>query len=62
MIYSSGSDGTLNCTDLEIGMPTKAVDLNPDGWNVSGLGFVGCKCFLRVQDAYHTYHSNHPMH
>lgn len=33
MIYTSGSDGTINCTDLETGLPTKAIDLNPDGWN-----------------------------
>ena len=52
MIYSSGSDGTLNCTDLEIGMPSKAIDLNPDGWNVSGRGcyqYDGvCSCLLSL--------------
>ena len=33
MIYSSGSDGTLNCIDLEIRMPSKVIDLNPDRGN-----------------------------
>ncbi|MCO5570673.1 hypothetical protein L7F22_024400 [Adiantum nelumboides] len=33
MIYSCGADGTVSCSDLETGLPNRAIDLNPDGWN-----------------------------
>ncbi|KAH9330599.1 hypothetical protein KI387_002707, partial [Taxus chinensis] len=32
-IYTSGSDGTISCTDIETGLPVLLMDLNPDGWN-----------------------------
>jgi hypothetical protein len=36
-IYTSGSDGTLSCTDIETGVPILLMDINPDGWNVIHL-------------------------
>ncbi|KMZ60778.1 putative DNA damage-binding protein [Zostera marina] len=32
-IYTSSSDGSVSCTDLETGMSSRLMDLNPDGWN-----------------------------
>lgn len=34
MAYTSSSDGTVSCTDMETGISTLLLDLNPDGWNV----------------------------
>lgn len=34
MVYTSSSDGTVNCTDMETGIKTLLFDLNPGGWNV----------------------------
>ncbi|XP_058099653.1 protein DAMAGED DNA-BINDING 2 [Magnolia sinica] len=31
-LYTSASDGTISCTDLETGMSQLLMDLNPDGW------------------------------
>ncbi|WOL16542.1 protein DAMAGED DNA-BINDING 2 [Canna indica] len=33
MLYTSSSDGTVSCTDVETGTTTLLLDLNPDGWN-----------------------------
>ncbi|XP_074571002.1 DNA damage-binding protein 2 [Curcuma longa] len=33
MVYTSSSDGTVNCTDMETGIKTLLFDLNPEGWN-----------------------------
>ncbi|CAL9134246.1 unnamed protein product [Musa acuminata var. zebrina] len=33
MVYTSSSDGTVSCTDMETGISTLLLDLNPDGWN-----------------------------
>ncbi|URD80747.1 WD domain, G-beta repeat [Musa troglodytarum] len=33
MAYTSSSDGTVSCTDMETGIGTLLLDLNPDGWN-----------------------------
>ncbi|XP_077222381.1 damaged DNA binding 2 [Tasmannia lanceolata] len=32
-VYTSSSDGTISCTDLETGISDPLMDLNPDGWN-----------------------------
>ncbi|XXG66429.1 hypothetical protein AAC387_Pa05g3910 [Persea americana] len=32
-VYTSSSDGTISCTDLETGLPHLLMDLNPDGWH-----------------------------
>ncbi|KAK7300953.1 hypothetical protein RJT34_11806 [Clitoria ternatea] len=32
MVYSASSDGTLSCTDLETGISSSSINLNPDGW------------------------------
>ncbi|XP_024975547.1 protein DAMAGED DNA-BINDING 2 [Cynara cardunculus var. scolymus] len=31
-IYAASSDGTVSCTDLETGLSTSLMDLNPNGW------------------------------
>ncbi|KAJ6844536.1 putative protein DAMAGED DNA-BINDING 2 [Iris pallida] len=31
--YTSSSDGTICCTDLETGIPLVLLDVNPNGWN-----------------------------
>ncbi|GLT81707.1 hypothetical protein SLE2022_001430 [Rubroshorea leprosula] len=31
-IYAASSDGTISCTDLETGMSSSLMNLNPDGW------------------------------
>ncbi|XP_072996150.1 DNA damage-binding protein 2 isoform X1 [Typha latifolia] len=33
VLYTSSSDGTISCTDLETGISSCLLDLNPDGWN-----------------------------
>lgn len=32
MVYSASSDGTISCTDLETGLSSTPMNLNPDGW------------------------------
>ncbi|XP_058747861.1 protein DAMAGED DNA-BINDING 2-like [Vicia villosa] len=32
MVYSASSDGTISCTDLETGISSSPMNLNPDGW------------------------------
>ncbi|XP_004490593.1 protein DAMAGED DNA-BINDING 2 [Cicer arietinum] len=32
MVYSASSDGTISCTDLETGISSAPMNLNPDGW------------------------------
>lgn len=32
-LYTSSSDGTFSCTDLDTGISQTLMDLNPDGWN-----------------------------
>ncbi|KAF3777410.1 DAMAGED DNA-BINDING 2 protein [Nymphaea thermarum] len=32
-LYTTSADGTISCTDLEIGIPNLLMDLNPSGWN-----------------------------
>ncbi|KAK2376409.1 DNA damage-binding protein 2 [Trifolium repens] len=32
MVYSASSDGTVSCTDLETGISSSPMNLNPDGW------------------------------
>ncbi|KAK1264912.1 Protein DAMAGED DNA-BINDING 2 [Acorus gramineus] len=32
-LFTSSSDGTICCTDLETGIPSILMDLNPDGWH-----------------------------
>ncbi|KAL2317498.1 hypothetical protein Fmac_031374 [Flemingia macrophylla] len=32
MVYSASSDGTINCTDLETGISSSPMNLNPAGW------------------------------
>lgn len=34
MIYAASSDGTVSCTDLETGISSSLMNLNPDGWQV----------------------------
>lgn len=34
-IYAASSDGTVSCTDLETGISTSLMNLNPDGWQVT---------------------------
>lgn len=31
-VYAASSDGTVSCTDLETGLSTSLMDLNPNGW------------------------------
>ncbi|XP_022752649.1 protein DAMAGED DNA-BINDING 2 [Durio zibethinus] len=31
-IYAASSDGTISCTDLETGISSSLINLNPDGW------------------------------
>ncbi|PIA32199.1 hypothetical protein AQUCO_04500057v1 [Aquilegia coerulea] len=31
-LYAASSDGTISCTDLESGMSSSLMDVNPDGW------------------------------
>ncbi|KAL7598941.1 hypothetical protein Lser_V15G26683 [Lactuca serriola] len=31
-VYAASSDGTMSCTDLETGLSTPLMDLNPNGW------------------------------
>lgn len=33
MVYSASSDGTISYTDLETGMSSSLMNLNPDGWH-----------------------------
>ncbi|PKA55101.1 Protein damaged DNA-binding 2 [Apostasia shenzhenica] len=33
LLYTSSSDGTISCTDLETGIPVLLMDVNPNGWN-----------------------------
>lgn len=33
-VYAASSDGTMSCTDLETGLSTPLMDLNPNGWQV----------------------------
>ncbi|KAK6235035.1 hypothetical protein SCA6_010372 [Theobroma cacao] len=35
-IYAASSDGTVSCTDLETGISTSLMNLNPDGWQGPG--------------------------
>lgn len=35
MVYSASSDGTISCTDLETGLSSSPMNLNPGGWQVS---------------------------
>ncbi|KAF9620459.1 hypothetical protein IFM89_012636 [Coptis chinensis] len=32
-LYAASSDGTISCTDLETGMSSALMNLNPDGWH-----------------------------
>ncbi|CAL0315635.1 unnamed protein product [Lupinus luteus] len=32
MVYSASSDGTISCTDLETGLSSSLMNLNPGGW------------------------------
>lgn len=32
MIYAASSDGTISCTDMETGISSPLMNLNPDGW------------------------------
>ncbi|KAG4167899.1 hypothetical protein ERO13_A13G224600v2 [Gossypium hirsutum] len=36
MIYAASSDGTVSCTDLETGISSTLMNLNPDGWQGPG--------------------------
>ncbi|XP_020103375.1 DNA damage-binding protein 2 isoform X2 [Ananas comosus] len=36
VLYTSSSDGTVHCTDLETGISSPLMDLNPEGWNGPG--------------------------
>ncbi|KDP46502.1 hypothetical protein JCGZ_08474 [Jatropha curcas] len=31
-VYAASSDGTISCTDMETGISTSLMNLNPDGW------------------------------
>ncbi|PWZ11548.1 DNA damage-binding protein 2 [Zea mays] len=33
MIYTASSDGTISCTDLDTGIGSPLLNLNPNGWN-----------------------------
>ncbi|GMJ15483.1 damaged DNA binding 2 [Hibiscus trionum] len=35
-IYAASSDGTISCTDLETGISSSLMNLNPDGWQGPG--------------------------
>jgi len=37
ILYTASSDGTISCTDLDTGMGSPLLNLNPNGWNVSLL-------------------------
>ncbi|KAF2291641.1 hypothetical protein GH714_027785 [Hevea brasiliensis] len=32
MVYAASSDGTISCTDMETGISSSLLNLNPDGW------------------------------
>jgi len=33
ILYTASSDGTISCTDLDTGMGSPLLNLNPNGWN-----------------------------
>jgi DNA damage-binding protein 2 len=35
MVYAASSDGTISSTDLETGMSSSLMNLNPNGWQVT---------------------------
>jgi DNA damage-binding protein 2 len=37
MVYTASSDGTTSFTDLDTGIGSPLLNLNPNGWNVSLL-------------------------
>jgi DNA damage-binding protein 2 len=37
MVYTASSDGTISFTDLDTGIGSPLLNLNPNGWNVSLL-------------------------
>lgn len=37
IVYTSSSDGTISCTDLDTGIGSPLLNLNPNGWSVSLL-------------------------
>jgi len=37
ILYTASSDGTISCTDLDTGIGSPLLNLNPNGWNVSLL-------------------------
>ncbi|KAM0004642.1 putative transcription factor WD40-like family [Helianthus debilis subsp. tardiflorus] len=58
-VYTVSSDGTVNCTDLETGLSTSLMDLNPNGWQgrnswrmLYGMEFNAEKGLVLVADSF----------
>ncbi|KAL2664918.1 hypothetical protein AAZV13_02G190400 [Glycine max] len=59
MVYSASSDGTISCTDLETGISSSPLNLNPDGWQgpntwkmLNGLDINSEKGLVLVADSF----------
>ncbi|MQM07317.1 hypothetical protein Taro_040157 [Colocasia esculenta] len=67
VLYTSSSDGTVHCTDIETGISSCLMDLNPDGWNgpaswrmFYGLDVHSEKSLLLVADNFGYLYLTHP--
>jgi hypothetical protein len=49
MIYTASSDGTISCTDLDTGIGSPLLNLNPNGWNVSLLWSCSIDHFVQKE-------------
>ncbi|KAG4954969.1 hypothetical protein JHK87_040563 [Glycine soja] len=59
MVYSASSDGTISCTDLETGISSSPMNLNPDGWQgpntwkmLNGMDINSEKGLVLVADSF----------
>ncbi|KAG5064097.1 hypothetical protein JHK85_005280 [Glycine max] len=59
MVYSASSDGTISCTDLETGISSSPLNLNPDGWQgpntwkmLNGMDINSEKGLVLVADSF----------
>ncbi|CAL4951387.1 unnamed protein product [Urochloa decumbens] len=59
ILYTASSDGTISCTDLDTGIGSPLLNLNPDGWNgpsswrmIYGMDLNTDKGLLLVADSF----------
>lgn len=56
LLYTASSDGTISSTDLDTGIGSSLLNLNPNGWNVSFHCFLVKLMLLYILFAFYIFY------